>query len=156
MARSKTPDGNRPGDCRPSDRPERTLYTDLTRYAGHLAVNPGEWEPRHQNAKGTMDASIIMPYFVYGPALQGFVDAFFETSDFADLRYLDTLEERGIEASHLGFASVDVGHADLELIRAHITTAVRQDRFREGLLGTLAGNGSLDRRPLRLKELDRR
>lgn len=155
MAQPKTPDNNGPGDCRPSDMPERTLYADLTRYAGHLAVNPGEWEPRHQNAKGTADDPIIMPYFVYGPALQGFVDVFYETSGFADLRYLDTLEKRGIEASHLGFASVDVEHADLELIRALITTAVRQDRFCEGLLGTLADNGFLDRCLHRLKELDR-
>ena len=128
-------------------------YEKLTRFAGKLADNPGHWSPI--TGSGTETDPFIFPWFELSDTLDAFVDAFYELEDIiADFNYLDTLERRGIEASKPGFDAVDIDHADLELIRALITTSVRQDRFVSGLLGGLANRGFLDRCLLRLKELD--
>lgn len=128
-------------------------YEKMTRFAGKLAKKPGQWSKA--TGSGTMGDPYIFPVFERSAALSGFENAFYELQDsFADFHYLDTLEKRGVTASHEGFDAVDIEHADLELIRALITTSVRQDRFVSGLLGSLASRGFLDRCLFRLKELD--
>ncbi len=113
------------------------MYKRLTKYAGTLAA-------REIN---------VVPFCGTG-GLDDFVGDFYGLVGFADTSYGATLERYGIEMSDEGFDACGIEHADLDLIRALITTCVRQDRFCSGLLGEFARSGFLDRCLLRLKELD--
>lgn len=113
------------------------MYERLTKYAGTLAAR----ETSADFCSGTI-------------GMDDFLDDFYELEGFADTSYFETLEHYGVEASDAGFNSCDVEHADSRLVRALITTCVRQDRFCDGLLGNFARSGFLDRCLNRLKEQD--
>ncbi len=113
------------------------MYERLTKYAGTLASRKVRAEP-FSGTEGMGD----------------FIDDFYELEDFGDTRYSDTLRRYGVEKSREAFAACDVEHADLPLVRAMITSCVREDRFIGGALGFYAESGFLDRCLTRLKELD--
>lgn len=112
------------------------MYQKLTKYAGTLVDRK------------------LSSYLGCGTVgLEDFVDDFYALEGFADVRYDETLVQYGIDASE-GVDCCDVEHASLDLLRACITWCVRGDRFCDGLLGSYAKNGFLDRCLVRLKELD--
>ena len=113
------------------------MYERLTKYAGALAGRETETIP-----------------FCGTAGMDDFIDDFYALEGFGDTNYFDTLERYGVVPSDGGFEACGVEHADLDLVRALITTCVRQDRFCSGLLGGFAESGFLDRCLLRLKELD--
>ena len=113
------------------------MYEGLTKYAGTLA--------------GRDTGAIV---FCGTSGMDDFINDFYALEDFGDIGYFETLERYGVEPSDEGFEACDVEHADLDLVRALITTCVRQDRFCSGLLGGFARSGFLDRCLLRLEELD--
>ncbi len=113
------------------------MYERLTKYAGTLAGRKTE-----------------APDSWWTVGMGDFIDDFYGLEGFTDTGYMDTLERYGVEMSYDGFAACDVEHADIALVRALITTCVRQDRFCDGLLGSFARNGFLDRCLTRLMELD--
>ena len=113
------------------------MYERLTKYAGTLADRETSTIP----LCGT-------------DGMSDFINDFYELEDFGDIGYFETLKRYGVEPSDEGFEACDVEHADLGLVRALITTCVRQDRFCSGLLGEFARSGFLDRCLLRLKEHD--
>lgn len=112
------------------------MYEMLTKYAGTLADRK------------------LGSYLGCGTVgLEDFVDDFYAFEGFADAGYGETIAQYGIDASE-GVECCDVEHASLDLLRACITWCVRGDRFCDGLLGSYAKNGFLDRCLVRLKELD--
>lgn len=127
-------------------------YEGLTRFAETLASDPGRWA--ETRGSGTPEDPYTMPAYIHSETLRDFIHAFYGLKGFADVRYLDTIAAYGVEASVGGFCVCDIEGADLALVRAMLTCAVRQDRFCEGLLGDLAARGVVDRCLLRLRELD--
>lgn len=113
------------------------MYERLTRYAGTLA-----------------DRDVTSEGCWWTVGLDDFVDDFYGLDGFCVVGYQDMLGLYGIEMSDERFAACDVEHADLNLVRALITTCVRQERFCDGLLGRFAKDGFLDRCLIRLRELD--
>lgn len=112
----------------------------------------GEWVVDRES-KGTREDPIQMPFVGYGEVVHGFVDSFYET-EFGDPSYMDTLEEYGVELELGGMLSFDVSDADERLILALITTAIRTDRFCEGVLLRSFENGCMLEWLKRLKEID--
>lgn len=112
------------------------MYEMLTKYAGTLA---------DRKLGSCLGCGTV--------GLEDFVDDFYAFEGFADAGYDETIAQYGIDASE-SVECCDVEHANLDLLRACITWCVRGDRFCDGLLGSYAKNGFLDRCLVRLKELD--
>ena len=112
------------------------MYERLTKYAGTLA----ERELETEFGGGTI-------------GVEDFIGDFYAVDCFADTDYFGTLKRYGVDTEN-GIDSCDVGHADLDLVRACITWCVRGDRFCDGCLRAYIECGFIDRCLPRLKELD--
>ena len=75
--------------------------------------------------------------------VSNFIDTFY-SMDIADLNYLETLKEHDLKTSHESFNS-HISKADLPLLKAMLTSYIRQERFCDGLVtaaikcGNMAG-----------------
>lgn len=128
----------------------------MTKYIPLITLeNFGEWIVDREN-DGTSEHPITMPFVNYSEMVRAFISDVYEfeknNKDFMLTRYADILKENGIEQSTADKA--DISAKDGQVVMALIMTAVRAERFCEGVLLTLFQNGTIAKWLKRLAEID--
>lgn len=121
-------------------------YKDLLRYEQYLLPESkiGTWQ-----GGNTVDGIIQVPFFHYEPKVVEFMD-YFQTSDYADHGYGDTMDQKGwFDIKKL---QADISIMTSSEILTCLTALIRQDRFCEGFFVGCIEDGTVYALLERLKE----
>lgn len=124
------------------------MYESLTRYAGELAENPGEWQKVDKD-----DGVVHLPLFVLSDTMKSFEQAFYD-GGFVRPDYLEIVANTGIDFSRCDPEKVEVMNQPPKVLLAILTFAIRSERFSEGSLERFAKSGLMDNCLDMLKDWD--
>lgn len=135
------------------------MYEKLTKYLDMIASDAiGNWIIDREN-DGTIEHPIQMPYVSYSELVQHFIDDVYHFiknhNEMGLNRYVDILNEYGIEWGTKLMTDVDADALDARCIMALIVGAVRADRFCDGALLGFFKSGTISKWLKRLSELER-
>ena len=135
------------------------MYEKLTKYLDTIASDAiGNWIIDREN-DGTIEHPIQMPYVSYSELVEHFIDDVYyfikNHNEMGLNRYVDILNEYGIEWGTKSMTDVDADALDVRCIMALIVGAVRLERFCDGALLGFFKSGTISKWLKRLRELER-